>query len=247
MHLFDAFLFATLTSFVASFSFAGPPPKKHSVVISQTVVAARNDCAERVLREVYKNIGVDLRFKLVPRKRALLESNSGRTDGETARVSGIEADYPNLVPIPVALCRVTFHIAYKAGLKISALKDLKGYEVGGVRGVLATTEMIQGIAEIREDSLQNLKKMFIRGRIQAVIVSNSSLSEFVSDKQLKDLVVVNLPDKTRHLFHYLHKKHSGLIADVTREMRRLESVGFIEQAIGEHETYAQEQQRRISP
>ena len=43
------------------------------------------DYCEKILRESYQRIGIQVEFKEFPPKRALIESNSGQTDGFCSR------------------------------------------------------------------------------------------------------------------------------------------------------------------
>lgn len=45
--------------------------------------------SEKILFEAYKRIGINVLFDKLPAARALRESDSGKTDGETNRVNGI--------------------------------------------------------------------------------------------------------------------------------------------------------------
>ena len=63
------------------------------IVFSALEDSGPQEVAKLVLREAYERIGFTVRFSTLPGERALLESNAGRTDGEVARIGGIEKKY----------------------------------------------------------------------------------------------------------------------------------------------------------
>lgn len=216
---------------------------EESIEISQTVKAAKNDCAERILRRAYQNIGVKLSFNILPTKRALHASNLGITDGETARMEGVAKDYTNLIQIPVPVCLISFHIVFIKDIKISKLEDLNKYFVGVVRGHLAAEKLAENYNTTKAADVSALIQMLERNRVDAIIVSNSRLTDLKLSHLKDKITVVDLPDETKYLYHYLNKLHADIAARLTTEMKRLEAHGFTAIAIAEHETYAQEQER----
>lgn len=60
---------------------------------------------ERVLKEAYGRLGIDIRVSGRPAQRAIHDANSGAVDGELYRIKDVHLKYPNLmmVPVPVGI------------------------------------------------------------------------------------------------------------------------------------------------
>jgi len=58
--------------------------------------------------EAFRRAGLELRLVTVPAARALQLSNSGASDGELNRLSGVATQYPNLIRVPEKLGDWTF-------------------------------------------------------------------------------------------------------------------------------------------
>ena len=90
----------------------------------------------QILREAYKKIGITAEINFLPNERALLYSNKGTTDGETARVLAITNEFPNLVVVPVPLRRIAI-VGYSTKnevIPITGWESLKPYKIVFVRG-----------------------------------------------------------------------------------------------------------------
>ena len=80
---------------------AGADDKQLTFVFPQEKNAFHNAAAE-IIRQAYATLGITVVYKTYPAERALMMSNRGLSDGELVRVKGIEANYPNLIRIPVS-------------------------------------------------------------------------------------------------------------------------------------------------
>lgn len=226
------------------FGYSDQTEAEQVIRISQTNIAARNDCAERSLREAYKMLDIQLKFEVHPNNRALIESNRGYTDGEAARTKGLDKFYPNLVIIPVPICRVTLHLVHKKNLNINTLISTKKYTIGIVRGHVIAEKLVDNFQNIiTTTNITQLVNMVERQRINTALIGNPKLEYFEKLISLGDFKVLDLKENTQFLYHYLNKKHTALIPRITQALKQLEANGFTEKSMREHESYAQEQAR----
>ena len=163
----------------------------------------------------------------MPGERAIVESNSGRADGETARIAGVEAAYPNLRRLDVPLRMETNSVfVYGAGksppASLSQLAQLK--QVGIVRGWKVSEEATAGWAGVvRVPSYASALHMLKLGRLDAFLGrTEDTLRAFQHEglnlADFPNMVVLRFP-----LYHYLHKKHEALFPGVTQELLRLKA------------------------
>lgn len=181
---------------------------------------------ESALREAYGRIGRDVEFVDMPGERAIVESNAGRTDGETARIAGMETTYEELRRVEVPLYLNTNSIFVFGGNKAvpSSLNALSQLErVGIVRGWKASEEATAGWRNVvNVTSYASALQMLKLGRMDAFLGRSEDTlralqREGLSLSDFPNRVVLRFP-----LFHYLHRRHEALLPAVTQELRRLQ-------------------------
>ena len=212
-------------------------PVQRQFIFSQTVKTRANDCAERSLRKAYGELGQEIDFKFSPSKRALFESNAGITDGEVARIKGIEESYPNLIRIDVALCRPKQYLVSRMPLDIDNKANLKQYRIGFRSGTAAHRQYIEQNEVPRTVGVHSdtsLKKLLELDRIDFMIISMWGLKRIYTDSEIEKLYFYEHLSFEIELFHYLNKKHEAFSPVITKKLKELEASGFIDKAIAEH-------------
>lgn len=177
---------------------------------------------EDALRMVWAKLGYQLEFVDMPGERALVETNDGRTDGETARIAGMEATYPDLRRVDVPLyINTNSTFVYGAGKPIPAtVSELRTLaSVGIVRGWKASEDATYGWRNvIKVNSYASALQMLKLGRMDAFLGRGEDTLRAIQQEGLNP---ADFPNKVvlRHsLFHYLHKKHEALLPLVAREL-----------------------------
>jgi polar amino acid transport system substrate-binding protein len=180
---------------------------------------------EAALREAYGKLGFQIEFVDMPGERAVVESNSGRADGETARIVGMEAAYPALRRVDVPLYINTNSVfIYGAGklapTSVEQLSSVK--QMGIVGGWKASEEATAGWKNVvRLNSYGAALQMLKLGRLDAFLGRGEDTLRALQEEKLS---LSDFPNKIvlRHpLFHYLNEKHEDLIPAITRELRKL--------------------------
>ena len=101
---------------------------------------------ERVLREAYGRLGIDLEVRRYPGSVALEKSNAGEVDGELQRIDGITRRFQHLIQVPIP-------VNYIQGTVFSKQKDLdftpwhalRPYQIGIVKGILFAERGTRGM------------------------------------------------------------------------------------------------------
>lgn len=199
--------------------------------------------AERVLKEAYGRLGIDIRVSGRPAQRAIHDANSGAVDGELYRIKDVHLKYPNLLMVPVP-------VGIMEGVGITTRSDLsmKGWEDLSVPRVC-----IRNGVKFAEKGVGN--------RQVTVVNSNNQLFSMLGKQRCSVIVIARLTSITltlefakRHktslyqsvlqvypLYHYLHKKNASLVPLLAKVLLEMETEGRI-QAIREAyiaELYAQ--------
>jgi polar amino acid transport system substrate-binding protein len=180
---------------------------------------------EAALGEAYGKLGIQIDYVDMPGERAMVESNSGRADGETARIAGMEQEYSALRRVDVPLYINTnsvfvYGVGKVAPTSVEQLASVK--RVGIVNGWKASEEATAGWKNIvRLNSYGAALQMLKLGRLDAFLGRGEDTLRALQEEKLS---LSDFPNKIvlRHpLFHYLNEKHEDLIPGITRELRKL--------------------------
>ncbi len=188
----------------------------------------RGVMAERILQEAYKRLGVVVEYKLYPGERALIVANAGGTDGEVARIEGMEKMYPNLI-------RVSVPIAYSdlvvfttdPQVTVTGWESLRPYYVCIVRGMKLAEIKTQGMKVDRVTRSEQLFKKLARKRNDVGVYLRSGYCE-VKKLNLSEIRIVEPPIEQLVFYHYLHKRHQGSVKKLEEILRQMEHEKYID-------------------
>ncbi|MEP0175629.1 MAG: hypothetical protein ABJH28_00015 [Paraglaciecola sp.] len=192
--------------------------------------SARVICEDKLTR-AFNQIGYKFEVSLMPAKRALLMSNNGTTNGEVARIGGLDKDYPNLIQVNESCYSHLVYFYVKSGKEFTVdgwgsipADYLLGYRKGMKYIEFASEKYPFKLYSIDnlDQSLQMLMLMFDRIDL---LVGSTSLFKALS-KQADISGVVRLePAVEKHMFYpYKHKKHSHLLPELTAKLAEVNSL-----------------------
>ncbi len=192
--------------------------------------------AERVVREAYRRLNIAVEVTQLPTNRALQESNAGMYDGDLARVSSIEADFPSLLRVPT---KIADYVIVPVVLKVptanvstyAALRD-SGLRIGTPLGMRASVDQLRGAKLETPTNLGSLLEMLAAGRIDVAVMPKgllkSSLASLTPTAQKNLHTAVELmPVASQPLYHYLHRKNGDLITPLDGELKKMTEDGSI--------------------
>jgi polar amino acid transport system substrate-binding protein len=181
---------------------------------------------ESALGKAYGQLGIQIEYVDMPGERAIVESNSGRADGETARVAGMEISYPALrfIDVPLYINTNSIFVYGTNNAVPESLNQLSQRKrVGIITGWKASEEATAGWKNVvRVNSYGAALKMLQLGRLDAFLGRGEDTlraleKEKMSLSEFPNKIVLRFP-----LFHYLNEKHDDLIPAITRELRKLQ-------------------------
>ncbi|AWB65176.1 hypothetical protein C2869_01375 [Saccharobesus litoralis] len=203
--------------------------------IANVVAHTPENCAVVSLTKAYQALGIELEFIVLPSKRSIIASNNGLLDGETARIAGIEKKYPNLIPIPVAICRMETVAVSKQTIKFKQIEDLTQYKMGIKNGALLHQKLFKGVEYKPFVYNKQLINAVRKKQIDLAIMTKSKAESLINQYGYSQLTIQQPVLATTYLYHYLNKKHQHLVQKLTSELKKLEASGFIEQAMRNHQ------------
>ncbi len=177
--------------------------------------------ASQIIQKIYSNIGISVSFMVLPAKRSLEMSSSGKTDGEVIRILKVEHLYPSLLRIPTPVMTLQGYIFRVGAEPLDNVDQLTAdMRIGIQRGIVWAENIIKGHNTIvRTNTMEDLVDKLVNGSIDVALFGNIGFEEKfkkVSDK----LLVKGQPIFEEHLYHYVHQRHEKLIEAVDQELKR---------------------------
>lgn len=173
-----------------------------------------------VIMEAYSRIGIRVQFELVSGGRGLVESSSGRLDGELARLSIVEQVSDTLIRIPVGLGKVRVFLYCREG--IACNRDVLNNRKTIVGVVSGDNGMSQYMANKQASTfaipnLDKLGEMLEKERLNYVLgLEHETGVQSVHVKQFHSKSEPLLEDE---VFHYIHQKHLPLVPMLTASLK----------------------------
>jgi len=179
--------------------------------------------SEVILKEAYRQIGIKVYIEPQPGERALISSNSGLVDGEVSRIKGLTKKYPNLIIIPVSINHLEGAVFTKnVEFNIKGWDSLKPYRIGRLIGAKFVEIGTKGMNTTPVVNFEQLYGLLDDGSVDILV--NPHVDGLWTLKKLnkKDIKVLSPPVTRLDLYHYLHKKHEGLVPRITATLRKME-------------------------
>ncbi|WP_281763135.1 substrate-binding periplasmic protein [Pseudodesulfovibrio nedwellii] len=217
------FVSLLLTIFIACPAFAG-----QALVLAMgedDTTAATGILA--ILKTAYSRIGIEVKGKVLPANRALVDSNTGYIDGELCRIADIESEHPNLIRIPVTIMTVDI-MAYtiKNSFPIKGWKSLEERRIGIKAGLRYAEIRTQGMPNVlRTTNHDTLFKLLAANRLDVVIATRSIHPAQSEKAYVKKFYAHEPPLAKLELYHYLHIKHAELVPLITEVLSRMHESG----------------------
>ena len=192
---------------------------------------------ELIYAEVFRRLNIKLEVTYQPLKRASVEANSGKVDGEPARIHAYGASYPNLIRVEEPIFSMSV-IAYTADPSISGLSGWESlrnteYNVGYPHGMKICENNLSKV--VKAERLFNVTetvhglRMAASGRIDLYVDDMNSVNPILYNNEynLEDKIHVAGIMEEVPLYMYVHKKHRSLIPKLEDAIKEVKSEGLI--------------------
>ena len=190
-----------------------------------TAAFPEGEAIARLLKEVYRQVGLDFELVIRPAKRSLKEVNSGASDAELARISGAENEYPNLVRVmePVFALSFSAVVNEKSKIWMSSWDELGKHRIAYPRGYrvldIRTRELKATVAR----NAASIVRMVKAGRVDVGMAVTSDAVRLASE--IGGVTVLKPAVETVTLYHYVHVKHRRLIPAMEKILIELNDSG----------------------
>jgi len=183
---------------------------------------------ENLILSAYQKINIQAEIVRMPAQRALVEASKNTwVDAELARVEIAEDILKGFIKIPIILSEFSvnsYHVDNT--LLISDWQSLTPYKVATLRGLIGvTSKLVQNKIDFHQvNSIKQAVEMVLSHRVDiAIIPSAMTAVENKSPIFDKSVFIINQLDELA-IYHFVHKRHSTLIPELTRTISDLTKV-----------------------
>ncbi len=219
----------TVFSFSLFFGFIPLAESSETMRFSSIQNSGPQEVAKLVIHEAYERIGIQTQFRDLPAIRALEEANSGKTDGEIARLAGVNKEFENLIRIPIVVSELR-GVAFtkKKDFKLKEWDSLKNHQIGALLGSKFVENKDSGLNIKYVPSVENLFTMLKRNRLDFIILPHITGLNYIKENSLVGINALTPALSTVQLYHYLNKKHEKLIPSIIASLEEMRDAGLIE-------------------
>jgi polar amino acid transport system substrate-binding protein len=187
-----------------------------------------------ILVEAYRRLGIEIIAEPLPAERGLRETDSGQTDGETVRVEGLEALYPNLVRVPESVVSVEVKV-FTTGLffPIMGWESMGPYSVCYMHGLKLYEQGTHGMRRVSAFGQENAVKLLREGLCEVAALSANAwiVIDRLNAGPMREL---ESPVASYPLYHYVHRRHADLVPLLAKELREMKREGVIDAILAPH-------------
>lgn len=183
---------------------------------------------EPAIAAIYKELGMQAEFVLLPAERSLKSVENGTIDAEMARVVGGTAGYQNVVETNEPLLELQLMAVVRKDFKPTQLApaDLKDYRLGLYRGTKVAEGLVAklGLPAASANSLLQTYQMLQLGRFDVALVSSVAPPTHFPEvahalKTLKQPVV------TARVVHVVNTKWADYVPRIDAAVKALKADG----------------------
>ena len=191
--------------------------------------------AKKVVVEAYRRLNMAVEIEELPGERSLLSADYGTTDGELYRKAGMETQYHNLVIVPVALMNYEIVVfSHSVNFPVYGWGSLRPYTVGFEKSIKIIEENTKGMKIEVATSLHNAFLKMTLGRSDVLVCNRLSGLAMIKEMGLKNIKLLSPSLSAFPVYHYLNKKHAGLVpklSAILMDMQNNKIIGDIQKTV----------------
>lgn len=180
------------------------------------------EIAAKIIEKAYNDAGIQVRFEFKPVQQSLIESNSGKNDGQISRSESITKKFSNLIKVPVSTISIEAVVFSKDDtLVIEKWSDLKDKDFMIVHGVKFIEYATKDYKKRYAKSFDEAMKALHDGEVSIVVTPKIAGLYTIFEHGFKEIHVVSVSLQSIELFHFLHKKHKDLVAKIQPYLEKM--------------------------
>lgn len=209
-----------------------------SLTLSGSDSAMDHYIFSNILKGAYLKLGTSTQFTPLPSSRSLVNANHGLSDGEIARIKGINKRYKNLMRVPIPIMTSGIYALSLKKLPVEDWKDISQYKIAYRRGI----QIIKNALDEHkiQSSVVNkdleLMHFLLRGRTDIILqdkgLAIASLTQLQAEGvEIRSIQFLEPPLMEVNLYHYLNKKHQPLLQGISQVLKDMKKSGELDRKI----------------
>lgn len=182
---------------------------------------------DQILIEAFQRVKQPVQITHLPTERSITNANSGISDGEFPRISGLDRLYPNLHKVPEKIVDFEFvAFTWRIDIQLTDWNSCKPYNIAIVRGwKILEANLADAKSLVRVKNQKLLFSHLEKRRADIVVYSRFEGHEMIKRLGLKSIRVLEPPLATREMFLYLNKKHLSMVPVIAKQLQRMKHDG----------------------
>lgn len=185
----------------------------------------------QILQVAYAKLHIQIEIIEMSGKRALIESNLGRVDGEVHRIIEVGQLFPQLIRVPTQINYVEPTVFSKnTAFKLAGCKSLKEQIVGRVRGIQYAeicTKGFENVAVLPDSTL--LLKALHKDVVDFAITGHFNGLVWLKKHNYKNIIPLGPALKQLALYHYIHHNHKDLVPKIDAVFKAMKASGELKE------------------
>jgi len=205
-----------------------------SMTFSAIEKLVEQDIGSIIIPVFYQRLGLEVTVIPLPANRAQREALLGGTDGEIMRIWNYGLENPDMIRVPTAyyFLQTGAFIVKDSNVFIHNKADLVRYRLAKVRGVKHTNSITAGMPSVNDMSnTHQMMKYLSAGLVDVALTNIIDGEKVISNGAFKNVILITPPLATFKLYHYLNKKHQGLVPKIDLVIREMQASGELAQLI----------------
>ncbi|CAM3854365.1 hypothetical protein VA7868_00090 [Vibrio aerogenes CECT 7868] len=213
------------------------PEKEHKFRLSmfEAPDTRQSDMMTRLYQDLFRRLGIAVEIESLPMKRASMQANSGKIDGEAARIASYGKIHTHMRRVDFPVAQVIF-VAYARKSDQMISEDgwdalVKGnYRIGYLRGILFSERMLHDkISPVLLSQAKSVRQGLLKvlyGRTDLFIHTRG---DYLEKEKMNDRLVEASVVQTVPLYMYVHQSHQALIPKIEQALHQMKEEGrFLE-------------------
>lgn len=202
------------------------------------------ELAYQILSRAYARLDIEVERVTLPVARSLAMANEGEVDGEMFRGDRIEANYPNLLRVPVLIDTGGLSVFVKSPtVRVRDWKDLQPYSIGSQIGLKAVEQSTAGMQTTFATEPEQVMQLLLHDRVDLVLLPTEigyiAMHTLIQkdpryEDEVAEVYVLQPPLEQGKLYHYLHAKNSGLLPRITSVLVEMQASGELDELRKRH-------------
>ena len=181
---------------------------------------------DRMLKEAFSRIGVQVKFITLPSERSLVEAERGNIDGDNNRVAGLQNRYPQLIQVPESNMTYEFMaFATKPGMVINGWSDLDPLYVAQIIGWKIFEDNVKSPRVTKVATSMQLFSFLKAGRPDVALFDRIGGNHYLKELDVKQGYAVEPPLAKREMYLYLNARHADLVPALAKALRAMKADG----------------------